>query len=107
MTHEAVPGHLWNARHKLELVQLTLDLRDPLGIGEIGIRARGEAHTSRHALWHYQETFEDGSERERGYSAADALHHIVLVCQQDRPNSLERVEFALRGGLSWSQEPML
>lgn len=64
----------------------------------------GRSETKRANLWTYQELFTPELDQEKGYSAADALHHVALVCIQDRPNSLERLQFALRGGIAWSQE---
>lgn len=96
----------WNVKHELDRVELHLDLRDPLGDGEQGIRAVGRSEHKRTALWVYQETFVPGDFLAKGYSAADALHHIALVCVQDRPSSLERLDFALRGGLSYAQDEL-
>lgn len=107
MTQSNVPGHLWNAQHKLERVSFTLNLQDMLSIGEVGLHAHGEASTARHHLWNYEEVFDDLSQPIKGYSAADALHHIALVAMQDRPVRLDDLELALRGGVSWSQPPLL
>lgn len=106
MTHSKTPSHLFAVRHTLDRVELHLDLRDPLGDGETGIRAVGRSETKRSALWTYQETFLRGDLLVKGYSAADALHHIALVCVQDRPSSLERLDFALQGGLSYTQDEL-
>lgn len=106
MTKRLLPRHLFAVQHRLDRVELHLDLRDPVGDGEVGIRAVGRSETSRTALWTYQETFLPSCHTEKGYGPADALHHISLVCQQDRPNSIERLDFALRGGISYEQSSM-
>lgn len=97
---------MWNVSHNLESVELTLWMPKPDESDAHSIRAAGRASTKRANLWTYQETFDDALSAEKGYSAADALHHIALVCMQDRPNSLERLNFALRGGLAWHQDEL-
>jgi hypothetical protein len=98
--------HLWAVKHNLNKVEFVLDLPTTEGPYETSIRATGRCDQKRGALWQYQETFEPVSSREKGYGPADAIHHIALVAQQDRPRSLGELDFALRGGIAWVQEEM-
>lgn len=96
----------WNVSHKLESVDFTLYLPRPDEWADVSIKAVGRASTRRAALWVYQETFNDELDAVKGYGPADAIHHIGLVAMQDRPNTLERLNFALSGGLSWCQDEL-
>lgn len=89
--------------HRLERVEITLVLPDEARRTDVTIRAAGRASTRRADLWTYQETLDAWPDVEKGYGAGDALNHIALVCMQDRPNTLDRLQFALRGGLAWEQ----
>lgn len=92
--------------HTLDRVQTTLYLPQRVGSHEYSIRAVGISPMKATPLWTYQEAFDPDLEEEKGYSAADALHHIALVTIQDRPRTLKNLEFALRGGIAWEQGQM-
>lgn len=92
--------------HRLEEVQITLYLPGEHDSGVTSMRVAGRASTKRANLWTYQEHFDPSLDAEKGYSVSDAVHHVALVCLQDRPNTLARLDFALRGGLSWSQDEL-
>lgn len=96
----------WHVNHTLETVEITLWLPGPDDVGVTSMRAAGRASTRRANLWTYQEHFEPDVDREKGYGIGDAVHHVALVCLQDRPNTLERLNFALRGGLAWHQDEL-
>jgi hypothetical protein len=98
--------NLWAVKHQLDAVELVLELPNTAGPYTTAIRAHGRSYSKRTALWSYQEVFEPLSSREKGYGPADALHHIALVAQQDRPRSLAELNLALRGGVSWVQEEL-
>lgn len=70
------------------------------------IAVNGRSLTRRANLWSYHEVFDTELCVEKGYGVADALHHIALVCLQDKPSSLERLNFALAGGLAYTQDPL-
>ncbi len=89
--------------HRLETLELTLKLMDERGLWDPSLTARGYSSTKRTALWVYQEAFDADLDAEKGYTLRDAVDHIVLVCQQDKPNTKERLNFALSGGLSWDE----
>ena len=92
--------------HRLARVEFTLHLPvDPADRSSV-MRATGYSDTKRAALWNYHEAFDSVLDNEKGYGVADALHHVALVALQDRPNSLDRLQFALRGGLAWEQSQM-
>lgn len=92
--------------HKLDRVDISLYLpRYPHAVSS-EMRATGYSDTRRASLWHYHEAFDHVLDAEKGYGCADAAHHVALVALQDRPNSLDRLEFALRGGLAWEQGQM-
>lgn len=96
----------WKVNHQLESVELTLWLPKPDEYADVTIKAVGRASTKRAALWVHQELFNDELDAQKGYGPADALHHILLVAMQDRPNSVERLNFALSGGLTWCQDEL-
>lgn len=70
------------------------------------LAVHGRSTTKRASLWTYQEYFDPEVAREKGYHLSDALAHIVLVCHQDRPNTLDRLRFGLQGGLAYTQDPL-
>lgn len=92
--------------HRLNRVEFTLYLPRYDHAVSSEMRAAGYSDTKRAALWHYHEAFDHVLDAEKGYGVGDALHHVALVALQDRPNSLDRLEFALRGGLAWEQAPL-
>ena len=87
----------------LERVEFTLLLPTSATPGCYGLSAHGRSQFRRAALWSYHEAFDAHLDAHKGYSVADALHHIALVCVQDTPNTLDRLDFALSGGLSYAQ----
>ena len=91
---------------RLRTVEFKLRLADPLHQPFWGLHASGWDDNKRTALWHYHEHFEPALDEEKGYGVADAIHHIALVAIQDHPTRLEQVEFALRGGVAWAQDPL-
>ena len=98
--------HLHAVQHKLDRVEITVNLATSAIDGSIGFQAVGRAMSKRSALWTYHESFGQDVDREKGYGIGDAASHVVLVCVQDRPNSLDRLDFALQGGLSYGDEEM-
>lgn len=92
-------------RHQLDSVELVVRMDDGEG-GSASLAAHGRSKTKRANLWSYQEFFDQTVDSAKGYSLGDAVHHIVLVCQQDRPNTLERLNFALAGGISYVQDEL-
>lgn len=93
-------------RHNLTSVEIKVHLYDEEGNPCASIAAHGRSSTKRANLWSYQEFFDPTTDSAKGYSLSDAVSHILLVCQQDRPNTLERLNFALRGGLSYVEEEL-
>jgi hypothetical protein len=106
MTTSSTPRHLWNAQHELQTVTFHLNFYDHGDGPEQSLSAHGRTDTKRSALWSYNEHFGPAEDMERGYSAADAIHHIALVAVQDKPAHLSQLNIALRGGVSWGQDPM-
>lgn len=92
--------------HTLDRVQITLYLPQRVAEQEYSLRAVGISPMKATPLWTYQEAFDPELEEEKGYSVADAAHHIALVTVQDRPRTLKNLEFALRGGIAWEQGQM-
>lgn len=92
-------------RHRLDSVELTVRMDDGED-GSASLAAHGRSTTRRANLWTYQEHFDPEVVAAKGYSLSDAVAHIVLVCQQDRPNTLERLNFALSGGVSYVQDEL-
>lgn len=98
---------MWNGPgHKLETVEITLYLPEPDDLRTASMKVAGRASTKRANLWTYQEHFDIEVDAAKGYGIGDAAHHVTLVCVQDRPNTLERLNFALRGGLAWHQDEL-
>lgn len=96
----------WHVAHELDRVEITLYLpKDPQDRSAV-MQVAGRASTRRANLWTYQELFDPSIDTEKGYGIGDAVHHVTLVCLQDRPNTLERLNFALRGGLAWHQDEL-
>lgn len=90
-------------RHQLDRIEVTVRLPDEPDPTSTSIAVHGRSSTKRSDLWTYQEYFDDTVTAAKGYGVGDALHHIVLVCMQDRPNTLERLQFSLRGGIAYEQ----
>lgn len=92
--------------HPLTHIELTV--RFPLAHEHqvCSLAAHGRSTTKRSNLWTYQEYFDPEVAELKGYGLSDAAAHIVMACEQDRPNSLERLNFALSGGLAYNQEPL-
>lgn len=93
-------------QHKLDSVEIKLHLYDEEGNPCASIAVHGRSNTKRANLWSYQEFFDPTVDSVKGYSVSDAISHIVLVAQQDRPNTLDRLRFALSGGLSYQQDEL-
>lgn len=96
----------YKPHHRLHRVEFTLHLPHDPGDRSSVMRASGHSDTRRAALWHYHEAFDSTIDAEKGYGVADALHHVALVALQDRPSSLDRLQFSLSGGLAWEQGQM-
>nr|CRY97735.1 hypothetical protein [uncultured prokaryote] len=92
--------------HKLDRVELALNLATSAIDGSIGLQVVGRAQTKRAALWTYHESFAEDVTLEKGYGIGDALSHIGLVVVQDRPDSVERLDFALKGGLAYGERSL-
>lgn len=90
-------------RHHLTSIEARLSIPHPVDRLQQVLTVSGRSVTKRTNLWTYHEAFDLELMQEKGYSAADALHHIALVCIQDQPNTLDRLDFALKGGLAWVQ----
>lgn len=106
MRHPKPPRNEWAVTHRLETVRFNLNLYD-FGDGpEQSLTVHGGSATKRTSLWTYAEHFDDETSRDKGYSVGDALHHIALVAIQDRPSRLQDLELALKGGVSYGQEPL-
>jgi len=95
-----VPHSEWHPTHELDRVEVTMRFPDD---GSVELRAAGYASTKRGALWRFQEDFliDQGS-----MAAHDAAAHLLLVVQQDRPNTRERLDFGLMGGLGWEDQEL-
>lgn len=105
MTNNA-DRHLHAVQHRLDRVEITLNLATSAIDGSMGLQVVGRAQSKRAALWTYHESFHPEQDLEKGYSLGDAVHHVTLVCVQDRPSSLDRLDFALRGGLSYGEQTL-
>lgn len=90
----------------LERVEFTLLLPSDAQPDTAALSAHGRSPLRRPALWSYHETFDTTLDAHKGYGVQDAMAHIVLVCMQDRPNTLDRLDFALSGGLAYVQEAL-
>lgn len=95
-----VPRSEWIVPHKLERVTVTLRFPDD---AVVELRAEGWATTHVRRLWQYGEDFGPDT---NAMSPHDAAAHILLCCHQDRPNTLERLLFSLRGGLAWEDQEL-
>lgn len=98
--------HPFRPIHRLHSIEARLVLPVEGEPQAFGLAVHGRSETKRGNLWSYQELFTPELDHQKGYSVADALHHVALVCIQDRPNSLERLNFALRGGLAYHEDEM-
>lgn len=96
----------WQTQHKLERVEITFHLPDVRTGRPAGITAHGCTSTKRGFLWTHSEQWVDGEMHDEGYEPCDLVHHIMLVCAQDQPNSAARLAYGLTGGLSWSEEEL-
>lgn len=92
--------------HRLDSVTFNLHLGRLDEEHEHQLAVHGRATTKRADLWTYVESFDPVASRANGYSAADALHHIALVACQDRPNTIDRLQFALSGGLLYQEQEL-
>lgn len=87
-----VEANEWAVRRRLERVQIDLV---PGQMDRWSLKAQGIQGGKRKPLWTYTEDF--GPVRS-DLGLSDACAHIVLVCMQDRPSTLERLEQGLCGG---------
>ena len=95
-----VPPSEWHPNHKLEKVTLTLRWLDD---GTTELRAEGWATTKVRRLWVYGEDFDAGA---HDMAPHDVAAHILLCCHQDKPNTMDRLLFSLRGGLLWEDQEL-
>lgn len=94
----------WQAQHRLETVEITYHLPD-VRTGALAVMtARGRSSTKRGNLWVHREEWDPADTQHEGYEPSDLARHLLLVAEQDRPNSSERLSFGLCGGLSWTEE---
>lgn len=88
----------------LQLVRFRLELpHDPEAPQAVTVHATGESVLRRGPLWTESASWSDPDDH--GIPPADWVHHIALAALQDRPNTSERLLFALTGGLGL-QEPL-
>lgn len=90
----------------LERVEFSLLLPTAAQPNTSALSVHGRSPLRRPALWSYHEAFDDQVDAAKGYGVHDAMAHVVLVCMQDRPNTLDRLDFALSGGLRYAQESL-
>ena len=100
MTNPSKPAHL------LSSIEARLTIPLPHEPQTQALVVHGRSTTRRSNLWTYQELWDLELAQVKGYGPADALAHIAMVCTQDQPNSLDRLEFGLSGGLAYQQDPM-
>lgn len=89
--------------HVLDSLDIKLWLPDKVEGHPPHLEVHGRSRTKRGNLWTYAESFPDERSSSQGYGVGDALHHIALVCIQDTPNTMDRLDFALSGGVTWWQ----
>lgn len=85
--------------HKLDSYELRVTFDRS---GRRLLSATGRSDLQRPALWVWSEEFDE----ESPYGVSDAIHHLALVVEQDRPNTRERLFFGLNGGLGWVEEQL-
>lgn len=94
-----------NPMHKLERVTLRVYLPNDASPNAVTTSAEGWAPTKRGHLWHVNESWSSDERSPGMMEPADWIHHLALVAMQDRPNTPERLDFALTGGLGY-QDPL-
>lgn len=94
----------WQTQHQLETVVITYRLPDVRTGAPAAITAHGRSSTKRANLWTHHEEWDPEDTQHEGYEPSDLARHLLLVAEQDRPNSAERLAFGLSGGLSWTEE---
>lgn len=92
--------------HRLDRLEAVIILPTRENAYNASLAVSGRSDTKRGSLWHYAEGFDGATSALKGYGMSDAIAHIVLAAAQDRPRSLEQLNFALAGGLAWD-EPQL
>lgn len=92
--------------HRLHRLEISVILATQDSHGGASIAVAGRSNTQRANLWNYAEAFEGVTNAAKGYGMHDAVAHIVLACQQDYPRTVDQLEFALRGGVKWSEPPL-
>jgi hypothetical protein len=93
----------WQTHHKLERIEISYRLADPVRGIRATLTAHGTTATKRGYLWTHSEAWGPDEMHEAGYEPSDLARHLILVCEQDRPNSAQRLAFGLTGGLSWDE----
>lgn len=68
--------------------------------GQVSVFTAGRSQLRRPSLWAKTEHFEGD---DRIYGPYDYASHVILAVAQDRPNTLERFEFSLNGGVHGHQ----
>lgn len=94
MTTQANP---WAVRKRLDRITVELEL---LKGGHTVLRAHGRCESKRASLWTYTERWGPSNST---LAPHDAAAHLLLVCCQDRPVTLDQLEHGLCGGVSWDE----
>ena len=89
------------AQHQLDEVTFKLWL-PRLGSKEPWTaQVHGLSTTKRTTLWTVGERWELEDVQKGGYEPTDLIHHVALVCAQDRPTTQEQVDALLHGEQGW------
>lgn len=89
--------HFRNPTPTLETIEIRLELTGHGETPAISGFAAGRSSYQRRNLWTLGEVWMgDGN---HGLEPVDWMSHVVLTALQDRPNTRERLDFGLRGGL--------
>lgn len=89
----------------LRTLTFSIELPDRTNAYRGRVTAAGYTPVKRGALWVVVEEFE-GAVAQCGASMCDAVNHVTAAALQDRPDTQQRIEQALRGGPHVEQDQL-
>lgn len=96
----------WGTTHHLESVQVTIHLPSSDTPDATTIEVVGRASTKRGSLWSYREVFSTDDDPGKMLGPTDVLQHLLLCVLQDEPNTQERLNYSLSGGMGYQVEEL-
>lgn len=97
---------MYETKHELHEVRITYRFGWRDGSEQTYVEVVGRSDTKRANLWAYREDFDATDDPTEKMGPSDVIRHLMLVVEQDRPNTAPRLHFGMTGGIGWSQEEL-